>query len=57
MNIYSQFFEDMKKYKSYMVYATKSELKSEVADSYLNWVWWILEPPLSRPADRREGSL
>lgn len=27
-----------------MVYATKSELKSEVADSYLNWVWWILEP-------------
>ncbi|MEY8334720.1 ABC transporter permease [Lachnospiraceae bacterium 47-T17] len=44
MNIYSQFFEDMKKYKSYMVYATKSELKSEVADSYLNWVWWILEP-------------
>lgn len=44
MNIYSQFFEDMKKYKSYMVYAMKSELKSEVADSYLNWVWWILEP-------------
>lgn len=44
MNIYRQFFEDMRKYKSYMVYATKSELKSEVADSYLNWIWWILEP-------------
>ncbi len=44
MNIYRQFFEDLKKYKSYMVYATKSELKSEVADSYLNWIWWILEP-------------
>lgn len=44
MNIYTQFFEDMKKYKSYMIYAMKSELKSEVADSYLNWIWWILEP-------------
>lgn len=44
MNIYRQFFEDIKKYKGYMVYATKSELKSEVADSYLNWIWWILEP-------------
>ena len=21
-----------------------AELKSEVADSYLNWLWWIIEP-------------
>ncbi len=27
-----------------MYYSAKSELKSEVAGSYLNWVWWILEP-------------
>lgn len=44
MNIYKQFFNDIKKYKDYMICATKSELKSEVADSYLNWVWWLLEP-------------
>lgn len=44
MNIYKQFFKDVKKYKSYMICAAKSELKTEVADSYLNWIWWILEP-------------
>ena len=27
-----------------MICAAKSELKTEVADSYLNWIWWILEP-------------
>lgn len=44
MKIYRQFFADLKKYKSYIICAAKSELKTEVADSYLNWVWWILEP-------------
>ena len=27
-----------------MVYAARSELKAEVANSYLNWIWWVLEP-------------
>lgn len=44
MKIYRQFFKDIRRYKSYLFYAAKSELKSEVADSYLNWIWWILEP-------------
>lgn len=44
MKIYRQFFVDVKKYKSYMICAAKSDLKAEVADSYLNWIWWILEP-------------
>lgn len=39
-----RFFNDMKKHWAYVVYATKSQLKSEVASSKLNWVWWILEP-------------
>ena len=26
------------------MYASKSQLRSEVANSYLDWVWWILEP-------------
>lgn len=28
----------------YSLVSAKSQLKSEVANSYLNWVWWILEP-------------
>ncbi|MDD6038594.1 MAG: ABC transporter permease [bacterium] len=44
MEIYKRFFADIKKYKDYMRFAAKSDLKSEVADSYLNWVWWVLEP-------------
>lgn len=32
------------KYWGYCRYAAKSQLKSEVANSYLNWIWWILEP-------------
>lgn len=30
----------------YAKYATKSGLKSEVASSYLSWLWWILDPIL-----------
>jgi ABC-type polysaccharide/polyol phosphate export permease len=40
----SRFIKDMKKYSNYIYYCVKSELKTEVANSYLNWVWWILEP-------------
>ena len=39
-----RFFTDLKKYWKFVVYAGKSELKAEVANSYLNWLWWILEP-------------
>ena len=39
-----QFITNIKKYFEYAVYSAKSELKSEVANSYLNWIWWILEP-------------
>lgn len=39
-----RFINDIKKNFSYAVYSAKSQLKSEVASSYLNWVWWILEP-------------
>lgn len=31
-------------YREYMVYAAKADLKAEVANSYLNRLWWILEP-------------
>lgn len=39
-----RFIEDIKKYRGYIKYAIKSGLKAEVAGSYLNWLWWILEP-------------
>lgn len=39
-----RFFNDVKKYNDYAVRSAKSTLKTEVANSYLNWIWWILDP-------------
>ncbi len=39
-----KFIGDIKKYRQYIVYAAKTDLKAEVADSYLNRLWWLLEP-------------
>ena len=41
-----RFVEDIKKYKNYIVYSSKSQLKSEIANSHLSWLWWILDPLL-----------
>ena len=41
-----KFIKDIKKYYAYMVRAAKCDLKSEVANSRLNWLWWILDPLL-----------
>ena len=42
-----RFWNDMKKYYNYEVRAAKTELKTEVANSYLNWIWWVLDPLFS----------
>ena len=42
----NRFIRDVKKYRGYTVYAAKSALKSEVANSHLSWLWWILDPLL-----------
>ena len=39
-----RFFNNIKKYWNYSLCAAKAELKAEVANSYLNWLWWILDP-------------
>lgn len=39
-----KFINNLKKYYKYAIRSAKAELKSEVADSYLNWLWWIIEP-------------
>lgn len=35
---------DIQKYWNYSIVAAKAQLSSEVSGSYLNWVWWVLEP-------------
>lgn len=39
-----RFIGDIRKYYQYMNYAAKADLKAEVANSYLNRLWWLLEP-------------
>ena len=34
----------MHKYFRYSIISARSQLRSEVANSYLNWLWWVLEP-------------
>lgn len=41
-----QFVFDVKRFYKYIIYSTKSELKSEIANSHLSWLWWILDPLL-----------
>ena len=42
--MFKRFRNDMKKYWKYAIYSSKAQLKSEIANSYLNWLWWILDP-------------
>ena len=42
--MFKRFMDDMKKYWKYAIYSSKAQLKSEIANSYLNWLWWILDP-------------
>ena len=35
---------DLKKYMAYAVWSAKADLGAEVASSYLNWLWWLIEP-------------
>ena len=37
-------YSDFKKYYSYIRFSVQASLKAEVSGSYLNWIWWILEP-------------
>jgi ABC-type polysaccharide/polyol phosphate export permease len=39
-----RFWNDLTGHFRYAIYAAQSELKAEVASSYLNWIWWVLEP-------------
>lgn len=41
-----EFIKKFKKYNPFALYSAKAELKSEVSNSYLTWIWWILDPLL-----------
>lgn len=42
--MFKRFEKDIKKYFVYSLVAAHSKLRTEVANSYLNWLWWIIEP-------------
>lgn len=42
--MFRRFLSDLKKYWPYAVRSGTASLKAEVAGSYLNWLWWILNP-------------
>lgn len=39
-----RFFKNVSKYFKYAIYQAKAELKAEITNSYLNWIWWFLDP-------------
>lgn len=39
-----RFIKDMRKYFKYAVRLARADLKTEVANSYLDWLWWLIEP-------------
>ncbi len=41
-----KFYKDLKQYFNYVIYSARSELKSEVANSFLGCIWWLLDPVL-----------
>lgn len=41
-----RFFQDLSKYRGYMLYSAKAQLKAELANSWLGGLWWVLEPTL-----------
>ena len=41
-----RFINDIKNFKNYTAYSIQSDLKAEVAGSFLSWLWWILDPLL-----------
>lgn len=35
---------DVRKYRQYVVRSARAHLREEVTKSYLDWLWWIIEP-------------
>lgn len=37
-------FNDIRKYRQYVVRSARAHLREEVTKSYLDWLWWVIEP-------------
>ncbi len=42
----TRFFQQLVAYRAYIIYSTKSNLKSEVSNTFLGYFWWVLDPIL-----------
>ena len=42
-----RFFRDLRKYWKFITFSARMDLNAEVANSYLNRLWWLLEPLFS----------
>ena len=42
-----RFIHDLKKYRHYIAYSVKSNLKAELSNTILGYVWWLLDPLLN----------
>ena len=40
----STLVHDMKNYMHYAFWEARADLRSEVSNSYLDWLWWLIEP-------------
>ncbi len=40
----TRFIGDIRKYLPYAIWSAKADLGTEVASSFLNWLWWLIEP-------------
>lgn len=39
-----RFAKDMGRYFPYAIRAARADLRAEVSNSYLDWLWWLIEP-------------
>lgn len=44
MSVLKRAIKDYKKYREYILYTTKSDLKVQLSSTFLGYFWWILDP-------------
>ncbi len=44
MNLIKRVYNDLKKYKEFIIYSIRSELKVNLTETYLGYIWWLLDP-------------
>ncbi len=39
-----KFFHDIRMYTHYAIRSARADLRAEVSNAYLDWLWWLIEP-------------